>query len=70
MNQNCSQNSVSWAQKSPKCVCGPPDPIAGFRGLLRGGRGGKGMGEEGMEGKGRGEEGEGEGMGRGGSLTP
>jgi len=73
MNQNCSQNSVSWAQNIPKMRLRPglrpgphwgslhhsPDPLAGFRGVaLRRGRG-RGMGE-GREGRGEEEEGRGE----------
>jgi len=59
MNQNCSQNSVSWAQNIPKMrlrpwLCpgptggaysAPPDPLAGFR-VQEEREWGKGMGGE------------------------
>jgi len=46
------------AYNAAKCDCGaPPDPIAGFKGPLRGGEGdGEGMGR-GRDGKGKGREG-------------
>ena len=76
MNQNCSQNSVSWAQNIPKMRLRPgirpgphwgslqrsSRPLAGFRGPLRGGGGGNGNeGRKGGERKGK--RGERKGMG-------
>ena len=57
MNQNRSQNSVSWAQNMPKmrwrpggAYSAPPYPLAAIRGPTSKGRGGE---ERGGEGKGR-----------------
>jgi len=75
MNQNCSQNSISWAQNIPKMRLRPrlrpgphwgslqrsPDALAAFRGAASQRRR-----EWGKEGRGE----KGEGRGRGGSLAP
>jgi len=63
MNQNCSQNSISWAQNIPKMRLRPlgeltalPKPPSWV--------------EWGKEGRGAERKGKGEGRGRGGRLTP